>query len=51
MKTQTKVLMYLITLALVDTVIPVPITGIVLLYVLYQKPDWFKELVDEVYQG
>jgi len=50
MKTQTKILLYLLMLSLVDTVIPVPITGIVLLYVLYQKPGWFKEMVDEIYR-
>ena len=49
MKIQTKLLLYLVALALVDTVIPVPITGMVLIYVLYQKPAWFREMVTEVY--
>lgn len=51
MKTQTKILLYLIVLALVDTVIPIPITGIILIYVLYQKPGWFRELVNEIYHS
>lgn len=49
MKTKTKILLYLITLSLVDAVIPVPIVGIVLISVLYQKPDWFRELVNDIY--
>lgn len=49
MKTKTKILLCLIVLALVDTVIPVPITNILLIYVLYQKPDWFRGLVSEIY--
>jgi len=49
MKTQTKILLYLIFLAITDTIIPVPITGMVLIYALYQKPLWFKDLVDEIY--
>jgi len=51
MKISTKVLVYLILLAFVDTVIPVPITGMVLIYVLYQKPAWFREMVDEIYKA
>ena len=49
MKTGTKILLYLISLSLVDAVIPVPIIGIILIYILYQKPDWFRELVNDIY--
>ena len=51
MQTKTKVLLYLILLAVTDTIIPIPITGMLLIYVLYQKPAWFRELVDDVYRG
>ncbi len=51
MKTRTKILIYLIIFALVDLVIPVPITAILLIYVLFEKPDWFKELVSEIYSS
>ena len=51
MQTKTKVLLYLILLAVTDTIIPIPITGMILIYVLYQKPEWFRELVDDVYRG
>ncbi len=49
MKTITKILLCLIALSLVDTLIPIPIIGVILIYVLFQKPDWFRELVTEIY--
>jgi hypothetical protein len=49
MKTTNKVLIVLVAMALMDILIPVPIAVFMLIYVLYQKPAWFKELVDEVY--
>jgi hypothetical protein len=50
MKTSTKILIYLIVLALFDLVIPIPITAIILVYVLIAKPLWFKKLVSEIYR-
>jgi hypothetical protein len=50
MKTATKILIYLVVLALVDAFIPIPITALMLIYVLYQKPVWFKDLFKEVYR-
>ena len=49
-KTQTKLLLGLGVLALVDTVIPVPITAVVLLYVVLNKPVWFEQLVADIYR-
>ena len=49
MKTRTKILLYLLVLSLVDSVIPIPIIGIVMIYVLFQKPDWFREMVADIY--
>jgi len=49
MQSTTRFLMSLIGLALIDTVIPVPITAIMLLYVWSQKPSWFKDLVIHIY--
>ena len=49
MKTRSKILICLIALSLVDTLIPVPIIGVILIYVLFQKPDWFKEWMAEIY--
>jgi hypothetical protein len=42
---------YLITLAIVDMVIPVPIIGLILMYVLLRKPSWFKKSVLEIYSA
>ena len=45
----TKLLVSLIVLAIIDVVIPIPIATIILIYVIFQKPDWFLEMVNEVY--
>ena len=49
MSLKTQILIYIIVLAAFDTIIPIPITGMVMIYVLYQKPAWFRELVEEIY--
>ena len=46
---RTKVLASLISLALVDTVIPVPVIGLILVYVIFAKPSWFSDLVAKIY--
>ena len=51
MKTNRKILIYLIVFAVVDTVIPVPLTALVLIYVLFEKPDWFENLVKQIYHS
>jgi hypothetical protein len=45
----TKILLALIPLAIIDAVIPIPIVGLVLIYVILAKPPWFSEAVDRVY--
>lgn len=49
MEKTTKILIYLIILAAFDVAIPIPITAIILIYVLLAKPAWFKDIVSEVY--
>ena len=49
MKLWTKILLFLILFAIIDTVIPVPITTLILLYVLFEKPTWFKDMVSQIY--
>ena len=49
MTTKTKTLISLLLLCLVDTVIPFPIVGTILIYVLLQRPPWFKNVVAEIY--
>ena len=49
MKKFSDILIGLLVLALVDTLIPFPITAVILLYVIWQKPGWFKDMVSRVY--
>jgi hypothetical protein len=49
MNLKIKILISLIVLALVDMVIPIPFTTILLLYVLIEKPLWFRKMVTDVY--
>ena len=49
MSRKTQLLVYLIVLALCDTIIPVPITALVLVYVILQRPSWFRAWVEDIY--
>lgn len=49
MSTGIKVVVALILLGIADVVIPVPITGLMLIYVIMQKPAWFLKLVWDIY--
>lgn len=49
MRLITKLLIVLVFLGLVDMAIPIPILGIVLIYVILQKPLWFLNMVKDVY--
>ena len=49
MTIKTKTLIALLLLCLVDTVIPLPILGTILIYVLLQRPPWFSNVVTEIY--
>ena len=51
MSTKNQVLVYVLVLAVFDTIIPIPITALVLIHVLYQKPRWFREWVEKVYRS
>jgi len=46
---KTKLLIGLILLGLADVLIPIPITCGILIYVLLQKPPWFREMVGKIY--
>lgn len=45
----TKYLFGLIFIGVVDAVIPVPIIGATLIYVILQRPAWFRDIVREIY--
>jgi hypothetical protein len=49
MKLNSKILTVLICLAVADAVIPIPFTTILLIYVLLEKPPWFKRITMDVY--
>ena len=49
MLSKNKLLVSLVLLCLVDMVIPVPILGILLIYVVLEKPVWFMSLVRRTY--
>jgi len=50
MNIRTKSIVVLIMLGMVDIVIPIPIIGLMLIYVIVQKPSWFMDFVKEIYR-
>jgi hypothetical protein len=51
MKTNTKIVIYLSILALLDMIIPIPFTALMLIYVIFEKPAWFRDLVTKIYNS
>ena len=51
MSTKTKALIFVIGLGVIDMLIPIPILGLVLLYVVFQRPPWFMDVVSEIYKS
>ena len=51
MTDENRILLYLALLALVDIFTPVPIVAAVLIYVVLQKPPWFRDIVRQIYEG
>ena len=51
MSLKTQILIYIVVLAVFDTLIPIPITALILINVLYQKPRWFREWVETIYRS
>ena len=51
MKKNTKIVLYLSILALMDMIIPIPFTALMLIYVIFEKPAWFRNLVTEIYNS
>lgn len=50
MNIRTKSIFVLILVGMVDVVIPIPIIGLMLIYVIVQKPSWFLNLAQEIYR-
>ena len=51
MSIKTKALIFLIIIGIIDMVIPIPILGLVLLYVVFQRPPWFMDVVSDIYKS
>jgi hypothetical protein len=49
MSQKSWILLYIVVLAVFDTIIPIPMTAFVLVHVLYRKPQWFRQWVEEIY--
>ena len=45
MNIKTKTLLSLILLGLLDAVLPLPIIGLILIYVIFERPPWFSGMV------
>ena len=50
MNIQNKTILILILLGLVDILIPIPIIGLILIYVVIRKPSWFQDLIKDIYR-
>jgi hypothetical protein len=50
MKLKTILLICLIIIAVFDMVIPIPFMAILLIYVLLEKPPWFRNWVNTIYK-
>jgi hypothetical protein len=47
---RSQILIYLALLAVFDAVIPIPITAMALIAILFQKPKWFKDWIEDIYR-
>jgi hypothetical protein len=46
---KNQLLTYLVLLAIVDVVIPVPVLALILLYVVWKRPRWFADMFHDLY--
>ena len=51
MNIRNKVLVGLLLLCVIDLLIPLPIIGGILVYVVAQRPPWFVDLANRIYRG
>ena len=49
MNIKAKAIFSLILLGIVDAVIPIPIIGLIMIYVIIEKPAWFIDLAKKIY--
>ncbi len=51
MSVKTKILITLISLGIVDAVIPIPILALILISVVLQRPPWFTNMMRDIYDA
>lgn len=49
MNEKARLILYIVALSIVDILIPVPILGIVLIYIVLQRPAWARAMFRSVY--
>jgi len=49
MSIKTKSLIFLVILGIIDVVIPIPILGVIFIYIVLRRPSWFTNVVREIY--
>ena len=49
MTVKTKSIIGIALLGLADIVVPLPVLGFILIYVILQKPAWFIAIVEDIY--
>ena len=50
MSIKAKTLVILIVFCVTDVIIPIPILGAILIYVVVWRPPWFEEAVRDLYR-
>ena len=50
MNRKAGIIVSLILLGIVDALIPLPIIGLILLYVIMDRPAWFLDIVRDIYR-
>ena len=50
MSFMTKILVVLILLAIIDAIFLFPILGAALIYIVLQRPPWFRNIVSQIYE-
>ena len=49
MTTKKKFIIVLVLLCIVDVVIPVPIVGVILIYVVLNRPPWVVDMIEDIW--
>ena len=49
MSIRTRYVLWLVALALFDIFIPIPLTAALMIYVVLRRPQWFQEMVSDIY--